>query len=650
MNFSKLNALPLGSITAEGFLKEQLLRNKNGMGGHLDELEPEMIGAPYVDRKYVKSWGNGDQAGWGAEISGNYWTGLIELAFSLGDEELIEKATEWVDAVLKNQREDGYLGTYIWESDDPYDDYNAWGTTCGMRGLIAFYEATGRRDVLDAVHRCMLWFCDNWAGDKKTCYGGQYIIEPMIFCYGLTGDERLMRFAEEYSDFLCGHDIFKTSYKSFLENGLQYNSDHTAGMGIHSRLPALLYAVTGKTDYLKASEKILDEIYEKATHISGSPVSVTEYLAPVTSTAETEYCSYAFYNTTYYYMSYITGKSKYGDRIEESFYNGAQGARKKDERAIAYLSAPNQIYATDKSSSACGDMQVYAPCYPVACCPVNSVALLGDFVRSMMLCDSDGNVYINVYGPCSLRYKNIEIDEITEYPFRNTVRFEIKRDGAYDIFLRIPGWCRQYSVAVNGVETVFEKNEDGFARVKGGWRSGDLLTVCFREDVEIIRVNDDFKKHPIAVKRGALLYSLKIKESWTAIPGNPETPLPDGWSWYCAEPCFEEADCRDPHERMGMRREQIGWNIALDENLSADDIGVELTDTDGYVWEEPKVRLHLTGWKAPYLCSLYPTRTFEPCGEKQTVTHKVDITLVPYGCTNLRITYFPIADIGRHYP
>ena len=46
MNYSKLSSLPLGSITAEGFLKEQLIRNKNGMGGHLDEIEPGMIANP----------------------------------------------------------------------------------------------------------------------------------------------------------------------------------------------------------------------------------------------------------------------------------------------------------------------------------------------------------------------------------------------------------------------------------------------------------------------------------------------------------------------------------------------------------------------------------------------------------------------------
>jgi len=42
--------LPLGAIQAEGWLKEQLDRLTEGMGGHLDELEPEMIGMPFINR------------------------------------------------------------------------------------------------------------------------------------------------------------------------------------------------------------------------------------------------------------------------------------------------------------------------------------------------------------------------------------------------------------------------------------------------------------------------------------------------------------------------------------------------------------------------------------------------------------------------
>lgn len=361
-------------------------------------------------------------------------------------------------------------------------------------------------------------------------------------------------------------------------------------MGVSSRLPALLYSATGKKEYLAATEKILDEIYNMATHLSGSPVSVTEYLAPVTSTAETEYCSYAFYHTTYYYMSYITGESKYGDRIEEMFYNGAQGARKKDEKAIAYLNAPNQIYATETSSSAVSDMQVYAPCYPVSCCPVNSVALLGNFICSMMLCDENDNIYMNVYGPCSLKHNEIEIDEITEYPFRDKVKFIIKNGKNFDIFLRIPKWCKKFEISINGKKVNEVKTENGFVCIHNKWNNEDVLIITFKEEIEIVRVEDDFLKRPIAIKRGALLYSLHISEKWNKIQGHPTTPFPQGWNWYSAEPDFEEAACRDAHEKLGMRRNQISWNVALDENISPENISVEFLENDGYVWENPKIR------------------------------------------------------------
>ena len=102
--YQKLKPFPLGAIRAEGFLNEQLLRNKDGMGGHLDELEPGMIADPFVAKSYVKRWGDGDQSGWGAEISGNDWTGLVKLAYTLQDAELITKAENWVNAMMKNQQ------------------------------------------------------------------------------------------------------------------------------------------------------------------------------------------------------------------------------------------------------------------------------------------------------------------------------------------------------------------------------------------------------------------------------------------------------------------------------------------------------------------------------------------------------------------
>ena len=116
---NKLSKLPLGAITAQGWLREQLLRSKAGMGGHLDELEPDLIGTPFVNYSSFKRMPFQTEdadptfaAGWSGEISGLYWTGLVQLAFTLQDEELIAKATRWVEGVLQHQEPDGYLGSY----------------------------------------------------------------------------------------------------------------------------------------------------------------------------------------------------------------------------------------------------------------------------------------------------------------------------------------------------------------------------------------------------------------------------------------------------------------------------------------------------------------------------------------------------------
>ena len=99
--------------------------------------------------------------------------------------------------MLKNQRPDGYLGAYT-ENDDMWEDFNAWGTNAGMKAMLAYYDATGREDVLEAVHKCMLWFCENWAGSKKTRYAGGVILETMELCYQRVGDPKLLHFINEY--------------------------------------------------------------------------------------------------------------------------------------------------------------------------------------------------------------------------------------------------------------------------------------------------------------------------------------------------------------------------------------------------------------------------------------------------------------------
>ena len=646
-NYSKLHRFPLGTIHAEGFLKHQMEIGKEGMAGNLYKLEPDMIANPFVNKTYVKAWGDGDQSGWGAEISGNYWAGYIQFAYTLNDPEMISVAEEWVNNVLKNQKDDGYLGTYYEEDAKIYDDYNAWGTACGMRALIAFYEATGRKDILDAVHRCMLWFCDKWAGDNKTSYAGVAIVDPMVFVYLYTGDERLIKFAEEYLEYYAEHDLGKLSYKAMLSDEYHYHAFHSVGIGMQPSFVAMVYAATGKEKYLKAAENFIRKVREKSIQLTGGAVSSTEYNGPVGATRETEYCCFRSANWVYSHLSYITGKAIYGDYMEEVFYNGAQGARKKDEKAIAYLTAPNQVYATMDSSCVWRDQQVYAPCYPTACCPVMSVALVPEFVRGMILFDDDNNIYASAYGPCSLEYEGIKLSVKTLYPFRNNVTFEIKCNKKFTLNLKVPEWSLGYTLTVNGEKIAANANENGYIALEREWKENDIAEIKFEAEIKVIKVDDSDgnSKFPIAIKYGTLLYSYHIPEKWVPTPGRPMTELPEGWSWYNVVPDFKEADVPDAHEQLLLRKYQYTWNIALDENLTKDDFEIEEVEENGYVWSNPIIKLHTHCYKAPDINAPYEGKNFEPHGQYQYVTDKLPLELVPHGCTNLRITYFPKADL-----
>ena len=88
--------------------------------------------------------------------------------------------------------------------------------------------------------------------------------------------------------------------------------------------------------------------------LSGAPIGNDEWLSPVSMVGEAETCSFAVYGYAYAMYSQLDWQDgEYGDYWEEMVFNAAQGARKKDERAIAYMTIPNQLECSEASTSSC---------------------------------------------------------------------------------------------------------------------------------------------------------------------------------------------------------------------------------------------------------------------------------------------------------
>ena len=513
--YNKLHRLPLGSVTAGGWIREQLLRNKNGIGGHLDELEPDMIATPFINYSAFKSLPPSNKpadptfaAGWSSEISGSYWTGLVQLAFTLDDQELKDKAAAWVDGVLAHQESDGYLGGF-----PPYTDrmvdYNPWSAAWCYRALLSFYEATGRTDVFDSVYRGLLWFCDKWK-NKKTDYVGSVIIEPMIVVYSYTDDRRLLDFCTDWLSWLEENSTWQNKISQYLSDELPYGSMHAVAYGEDLKHPALVYCATGEEKLLAASINAAKKALKRIVQPTGGPSSCAEYLSPKGATCETEYCNFNTFNHTYAWLAMITGEAAWGDNMELALFNGAEGARKKDERAIAYMTAPNQLFANHRSSlTGIGpDMGTYAPCFRTACCPTQAIQIIPEFVRTMCLADESGDPYLFCYGPCRINSDRFSFEVDTLYPFRDTIRIHIKNADSLKLRIRIPGWCSNPSIRINEKDATLIPQGNGYSIPDVLLNSGDEIALRFPMEIKIEKVDDSAanSKYPICISRGPLVY------------------------------------------------------------------------------------------------------------------------------------------------
>ena len=404
-------------------------------------------------------------------------------------------------------------------------------------------------------------------------------------------------------------------------------------------LSALVYECNGDEVMLRAAINGVDKLNAKSVHITGSPVSVNEYLGPVSSTHESEHCNYLRYPEACSQMARVTGEALYGDMIERTIFNGAQGARKKDERAIAYLSSPNQIYATRESTPTLSDYQSYSPCHAVSCCPVNSVGVIPEFVRSSVMADGEDGLYFLTYCPGTVNYKGVSVKVDTVYPFADTVKLDV--EGKTRLHLRRPGFCTDMTVTVNGESICSEADERGYVGVDVTDRAEVVIAFTFKTEIIRIDDSDGADKSPIAFLRGPLVFALPIEGRWNEIYPRGTEGLYGQWPTFNVTPAFNEVPVKDHYEKILRRKYQTCWNVCIDESIKASDLTLNMNEVVGYPWENPPVTLTVPAYRAPFLNSPYPAKTFEHFGKTLQRGEEMTVTLVPYGCTNLRITYFP---------
>jgi hypothetical protein len=209
----------------------------------------------------------------------------------------------------------------------------------------------------------------------------------------------------------------------------------------------------------------------------------------------------------------------------------------------------------------------------------------------------------------------------TGYPFRENIRISVTTNGPveFPIQLRIPSWANEASLKIQG-EPPVQPVPGNFHTVNRNWHAETRL------ELELPMKPRAYRRfqNALVIERGPLVYSLKIGEEWKRV--NSEKP-------------HREL----PHADWEVHP-TTAWNYALDLNeetvknlvFSEHPIGATPFSPQGAPISTTAKGLRIDQWVLEKgAAGKLPLSPLNQSGKLET------LTLIPYGCTNLRITEFP---------
>jgi len=608
--------LPLGAVHPRGWLAEQLQRMADGLGGRLDAHYP-LVGPD-------NAWLGGPGDTW---ERGPYWLdGLVPLAHVRGDARLVEKARPWVEHALASQRADGYFGP----ADDEGRGRDAngvqransadwWPRMVMLKVLQQHHEATGDPRVLPFMARYFAYqratlptrplaHWTHWAkhrgGDNQA---------SVHWLYDRTGDRVLLDLAR-----------LLQSQTADWTAGLAHESPpslHGVNVAMGVRQPLAAYLLDGDRARLAAVDRGLDFLARDHGQITGM-FSGDEPLHGTDPLQGTELCTVVEFMYSLELLARATGGVRYADQLERVAYNALPAQVARDYSARQYFQQPNQI-AIDRDvdhyvQQHGGTARLMGLLTGYPCCTVNMHQGWPKFVHALWLASADGGLAALAYGPSVARVTidgvAVEAEQDTAYPFDDVVRVRLRpeRPVAFPLHLRVPGWAAEAALLVNGrVEPGVRPGR--MARVARTWKDGDVVELRLPAPVRVSRWHKEFA----GLERGPLVYALPLGEEWKAVGEEGGVPT---------------------HEV----RPTTPWNYALE---AAAPVRVErprAVSARPWTAAAAPIALVARARRVPGWTRYDGVDGTLPASPLATNAPEEAVTLVPYGCTTLRMSEFPV--------
>jgi len=610
---------PLGSIRPAGWLRGQLRVQAEGLSGHLDEFWADVA---------ESGWIGGRAEGW---ERGPYWLdGVLPLAVLLDDARLLGKVRHWADYIFAHQQANGWLGPVRDECYGCTQEYDPWPVFIALKALTQYAEATGDARVIPALER-FFHFLSTLLDEKPLFEWGMFrwadLLVSIYWLYDRTGAAWLLDLAAKAHaqgyDWLAHFADFRYTGKTAPEQCAL--PTHVVNNAMAIKAPGVWYRQSRNAADRDAVFHCLDTLDRFHGQVTGV-FTGDEHYAGKSPSQGTELCAVVEYMYSLEVLLSILGEPALADRLERIAFNALPAPFKADMWAHQYDQQANLVVcrvAEDRVyTNNFADANIFGLEPNFGCCTANMHQGWPKFAAHLWMQAEDGLAAV-AYAPSTVTSTiddtPVQIELSTDYPFDEQLNFTVHVETPlrFALYLRIPAWADGAEITV-GTEHPGPVDAGSFYRLERKWRDGETITLR----LPMRPVIERRFQNSAAILRGPLVYSLQIGEEWRHIKGE----LPHGdWEVYPTTP----------------------WNYAL--HLDTDHPEGSLTFTKHPVDDCPfspeaapvtaTVHGRQISWTLEHNAAAPPPES--PVTSEAPLE---TLTLLPYGCTHLRVTEFPVLE------
>jgi DUF1680 family protein len=467
--------------------------------------------------------------------------------------EFERQVDEVVALMEKAQLPDGYANSHF----IVVEPHNRWRNLRDQHELycaghlieaaVVYSQATGKPALLDVLTR-YADHIDRTFGhedDKKHGYPGHPELElALVRLYRATGERRYLELSQYFVDergqpphyydleaLARGDDPRKFWAKSYHYCQAHEPVRQQAAVTGHSVRACYLYSAvadlaleTGDAELFEVARRLWDDLTQRQMYVTGGVGSIhtiegfnQPYDLP-NETAYSETCSSIALIYWAQRMFALDPDSRYIDALERALYNCVLSGVSY-EGTLFFQANPLASYPHvspyDRLDSLAAAYHRRLEWFEVSCCPPNLVRLVAS-VGGYFYSTTQDRLYVHLYNQnralVEMGGSAVQIEQETGYPWNGAVRLTVTvaQPTRFELALRIPRWCREYRLEVNGT-VISRAQEKGYAIIEREWHTSDIVTLALDVPIERIAAHPQLRHDAgcVALQRGPIIYCLE---------------------------------------------------------------------------------------------------------------------------------------------